>query len=177
MATRELAAALRRVQTVLQRRPETGLHDDAPATAHWTTGTRVVSSHANGTQIETDMPTELGGSGDRITPGWLMRAGFASCTATCIAMSAAAQGIELESLTVQAGSRSDTRGLFGMTGADGEPVPAGPSDMQMRVRISAHGIDAQRLRTLVEDSYRQSPMARAMRTAVPVELHIDVNAA
>ena len=177
MATQELAAALRRVQTVLQRRPELGLHDDASATAHWNGGTRVVSSHANGTQIETDMPTELGGRGDRITPGWLMRAGFASCTATCIAMSAAAQGIELESLDVQASSRSDTRGLFGMTGADGEPVPAGPSDMQMRVRISAHGIDAQRLRTLVEDSYRQSPMACAMRTAVPVELRVDVNAA
>jgi hypothetical protein len=33
-----------------------------------------------------------------VTPGWLFRAGFASCAATCIAMGAAAQGIELASL-------------------------------------------------------------------------------
>ena len=105
MAEQDVATALQRVQAVLRRQPEIGLHDDAPAAARWEGGTRVVTTHANGTEISSDMPGELGGSGDRITPGWLMRAGFASCTATCIAMSAAAQGIELESLEVQASSR------------------------------------------------------------------------
>ena len=144
MAAPNLAAALQRAETVLRRRPETGLHDDAPATARWGGGTRVVAIHANGKQVLTDMPSELGGSGDQVTPGWLVRAGFASCTATCIAMAAAAQGIELEALEVLAGSRSDARGLFGMAGADGEPVSAGPRDMQLRVRISASGVSAAR---------------------------------
>ena len=72
-----------------------GMHDDAPATARWRGGTRVVTSHANGIEIPTDMPGELGGSGDRVTPGWLFRAGLASCAATRIAMGAAAEGIEL----------------------------------------------------------------------------------
>jgi uncharacterized OsmC-like protein len=61
------------------------------------------------------MPSEVGGSGDQVTPGWLFRAGLASCAATRIAMAAAAEGIELATLEVRASSRSDTRGLLGMT--------------------------------------------------------------
>ena len=98
MAAPDLATALQRVHAVLQRRPDTGLHDDAPATACWRGGTRVIASHANGAQVLTDMPAELGGTGDQVTPGWLFRAGFASCTATCIAMNAASAGIELDAL-------------------------------------------------------------------------------
>jgi uncharacterized OsmC-like protein len=159
---------------VLRRRPEAGLHDDAPATARWSGGTRVVTEHANGTQVETDMPKEMGGSGDRVSPGWLLRAGMASCTATRIAMAAAAEGIELQALEVLASSRSDTRGLLGMADADGEAISAGPRDMQLLVRIAAHGVPAQRLQALVEESYRCSPMARAVQDAVPVALHIEI---
>jgi len=172
-----VAHALRRVEAVLQRRPEVGEHDDAPATACWQAGTQVVTSHANGTRIPSDMPSEFGGGGAHVTPGWLLRAGFASCTATCIAMHAALEGIELDTLEVQASSRSDSRGLLGMAGADGAPVPAGPHDVRLQVRISARGVATQRLRTLVEHSYDCSPMGCAMREAVPVELFIDVTSA
>ena len=51
MTTQDIAAALQRAEAVLRRRPEVGLHDDAPATARWEGGTRVVASHANGTQM------------------------------------------------------------------------------------------------------------------------------
>lgn len=174
MTTQEIAAALQRVEEVLQRRPDKGLHDEAPATARWQGGTRTVASHANGAQMATDMPTELGGAGNEVTPGWLFRAGFASCTATCIAMGAAAKGIELTSLEVLATSRSDLRGLFGMTDSRGEPVPAGPRDVRLVVRIAARGVDAQQLRSLVEESYCCSPISSAVRDAVPVELEIEV---
>ena len=167
---------MRRVETVLQRRPEAGLHDDAPATAQWQSGTRVVSRHANGAQLLTDMPTEFGGSGDQVTPGWLFRAGLASCLATCIAMRAAAAGIELESLVVTAGSRSDTRGLLGMEDAAGDPVCAGPIEVQLSALISAPGTSSDRLRELVEESHRCSPVPTALRNAVPIVLHIDVDA-
>ncbi len=40
-----LAAALKRVQNVLTRRPETGIHDDAAATARWHGGTRLLRQH------------------------------------------------------------------------------------------------------------------------------------
>jgi uncharacterized OsmC-like protein len=172
----EIAVALQRVEAVLRRRPDVGLHDDAPATARWERGTRVVASHANGTQMATDMPAELGGTGDQVTPGWLFRAGLASCAATSIALAAAAKGIELMTLEVRATSRSDARGLLGMADAAGAPVPAGPCDVQLHVRIAAEGVDPARLRALVEDGFRCSPIPNAVVNAVPVDLRIDVDA-
>jgi uncharacterized OsmC-like protein len=176
MAAQDVARALARVRTVFQRRPGMGLDDDAPATSRWTGGLRMMSSHANGTRVPTDMPTEFGGSGDQVSPGWMLRAGFASCTATCIAMAAAEQGIELEALEVQVMSRTDSRGMLGMPDARGTEVAAGPQDMQIIVKIAARGASPQRLRELVELNYRRSPMACALQEATPVALHIEVEA-
>jgi len=175
MASQEIAAAMQRVEAVLKRRPEAALHDDAPAIARWESGTRVVSSHGNGTRLLTDMPTELGGSGDQVTPGWLVRAGLASCLATRIAMGAAASGFELTTLEVSASSRSDARGLFGMLEATGAPVGAGPRDVQVIVRIAAAGVSPERLRILIEESDRCSPVSAALRVVVPIALRIDVD--
>ncbi|MDB5928759.1 MAG: osmotically inducible protein OsmC [Polaromonas sp.] len=174
MAAQDIAGALQRVESVLRRHPEAGIHDDAPATARWHGGTRIIASHANGMQVQTDMPGELGGSGDQVTPGWLFRAGLASCTATRIAMAAAAEGIELDMLELQASSRSDTRGLLGMADADGEAVPARPLAVRLLVRIGARGVPAERLRALVRDSHRCSPVSGAVQEAVPMSLRIEV---
>jgi uncharacterized OsmC-like protein len=174
MALEEIAQALQRAEKVLSRKPQLGIHDDAPATARWASGVRVIATHANGLSMQTDMPTELGGTGDQVTPGWLFRAGLASCTATRIAMGAAAQGIELAALEVKASSRSDTRGLLGMADVEGKPVFAGPCEVQMHVRIAAPGVSPQRLRTLVEESQRCSPVPTAVQNALPVALVIDV---
>lgn len=176
MALRDVGAALQRARAVLTRRPSAGLHDDAPATAYWENGTRVVARHANGAQVPTDMPAELGGSGDQVTPGWLFRAGLASCAATSIAMNAATHGIELTMLEVHASSRSDARGVLGMEGADGRLVYAGPCDVQLQVRISARGVAAERLRAVVEQSLRSSPIPTAVRDPVPMALRIEVGA-
>jgi organic hydroperoxide reductase OsmC/OhrA len=177
MTIKDIAAAVQRVEAVLKRRPATGIHEDAPATAQWQTGLRVVARHQNGKQMATDMPSELGGSGDQVTPGWLFRAGLASCLATRIAMGAATAGIELTLLEVSASSRSDARGLLGMADDSGDPVGAGPRDVQLLVRIAAPGVPADRLQTLVEDSNRCSPISAAVRHVVPVSLRIEVAAA
>jgi uncharacterized OsmC-like protein len=177
MTMRPLAEAIQRVRAVLQRRPEVGLHDDATATARWKGGARFIASHPNGHQVPTDMPTELGGSGDQVTPGWLFRAGFASCAATSILLAAAAEGIELAELEVDAGSRSDTRGLLGMPGADGEPVCGGPDAVTLQVRIKAPGVDAARLRAVVQAGVGRSPVPTAVTRATPFELRIDVASA
>jgi uncharacterized OsmC-like protein len=176
MTTEHIAAAMERVQTVLRRRPEMGLHDDAPATAAWQGDTRVVVGHGTGTRVPTDMPTEVGGSGDLVTPGWLFRAGLASCATTTIALTAAAQGIDLGALEVRVSSRSDTRGLLGMADERGEPVDAGPSDVTMSVRIAARGVAPERLRALVEAGCRCSPIPNAVERATPLALRIDVDA-
>ena len=177
MATIDNAAAEQRVKSVLERRPAAGIHEDAPATARWQTGMRVVASHVNGTQMLTDMHTELGGSGDQVTPGWLFRAGLASCCATRIAMGAAAAGIELAMLEVLATSRSDIRGLFGMADASGESVGAAPRDVRLLVRIYAPGVSEERLRTLIEDCNRCSPVSAALRDPVPIALQIEAGSA
>jgi uncharacterized OsmC-like protein len=175
MSPPDVANAMHRVESILRRRPETGVHDDAPASTAWLGGTRVVTAHANGTRIESDMPGELGGSGDRITPGWLFRAGLAACTTTVIAMHAAARGIALERLEVEVGSRSDLRGLFGLPGEDGAPVDPGPESLRMHVRIAAAGVEADTLRELVAQGQRCSPISSAAGVARPIELRIDVD--
>ena len=175
MALREIAAAMQRVESALKRRPEVGLHDDVPATARWEGGTRVVSIHVNGTRLSTDMPTELGGSGDQVTPGWLVRAGVGSCLATRIAMGAAAEGFEPTMLEVSVSSRSDSRGIFGMQDASGEPVCAGSRDVQVLVRIAAPGVSPERLRILVEECNRCAPVSATLRDAVPMTLCIEVD--
>jgi len=176
MAMHDLATAIDRAKRVLQRRPDMGLHDDAPAVARWQGGTRVLSSHANGTQVASDMPTEVGGTGDHVTSGWLFRAGLASCATTRIAMGAAAEGIELTTLEVVATSRSDTRGLLGMTDDAGEQVCAGPCDVELHVRISAPGVSPEHLREVVEESCRCSPILSALQNATPLGLRIEVDA-
>jgi uncharacterized OsmC-like protein len=174
MGVNDIAQALQRVEAVLRRRPETGLHDDAPATARWEGGMRMVASHPSGLQVLTDMPGELGGTGDQVSPGWLFRAGMASCTATRIAMAAATAGIELQTLELRVSSRSDTRGLLGLPDEDGAAIRASPQNVELLVRIAAKGVSAERLRALVEGSYAQSPVPCAVQDAVPVALRIKV---
>ena len=175
MTAETISKAVQRVRTVLSRHPEAGIHADAPAIACWGQGVRVVCTHANGTQIATDLPAEIGGTGDQVSPGWLMRAGLASCVATRIAVGAAAEGVVLTRLEVSATSTSDARGLFGMTTDLGEPITAGPRELRLEVRIGASGVPPERLQAIIDESYRCSPVLAALVSAVPVALHIEVD--
>jgi uncharacterized OsmC-like protein len=174
--TQAVAAALDRAAAVFRRRPDAGLHDDAAAAARWEGGLRIVASHANGTRIPSDMPASLGGSGDQVTPGWLFRAGLASCSAASIAMTAAAEGIELAALEVHANSKSDARALVGVAETDGSSVYAGPSDVRLSVRIVSQGVAPERLRALVEEGLRRSTVFNVLPNATPVTVDIDVGA-
>lgn len=177
MGMQDIAAATERARSAYRRCPEAALHDDAPATASWQGGLRVLARHANGTTMETDMPAELGGSGDRVTPGWMFRAGIAACAATTIATAAASQGIALRRLEVRVGSRSDTRGMLGLPDADGRPVPATPRDMTLQVHVAADGIAPEQLRQLVLDGCRCSPIPCAVQEALPLAIHVDTQGA
>lgn len=174
MSLQPVAAAIHRVEAVLQRRPDMGLHEDAPAAARWERGTRSVASHANGTRIETDMSTEVGGTGDRVTPGWLFRAGVASCAVTTIAMRAAAEGVELSTLEAHVGSRTDMRGILDLPDVDGSRVPAGPREVQLSIRIAAAGVTPERLRALVERACGCSPIPSAVASATPLNVQIEI---
>jgi uncharacterized OsmC-like protein len=173
VTTKQIATAIKRAESVLKRRPNAGLAADAPAMANWEGGMRVVTRTEGGPFLSTDMPEELGGSGDQISPGWLLRAGLASCLTTRIAMAAAAQGIDLEAIDVAASSRSDARGLLGITGGAGEPIDPGPLEVTLHVRISAPGISPDRLRALVEYSQAHSPVSAALSKSIPISLSVE----
>lgn len=175
-ATATIAQAMQRAVGVFTRRPQQAVHDDATAYASWRGGTRVATSHDNGTQVETDMPSELGGSGDCVSAGWLFRAGIAACGTTVIAMVAASQGIELEELEIHVGSRSDARGVLGMRDEAGDPVPPGAIGFTLQVRIRANAVDEARLRALVEEGLRRSPMQDAMLRHPPLAVQVQVEA-
>src|SRR5580704_12825145 len=176
MTTENISNAMQRVRAVLARRPEAGIHADEPAIARWDGGMRVVTRHAHGTQITTDMPTELGGEANQVSPGWLLRAGLASCLATRIAMEAAAAGVLLTRLEVVAESTSDARGLLGMMGDTGEPVTPAPSEVRLEVRIAASNVSRDSIREMIDHSLRCSPVSAAVERAVPVALHVDIEA-
>jgi uncharacterized OsmC-like protein len=175
MTFEEIAVALGRVEAILQRRPEAGIHDDSPACVQWDGGLKMVATDENGFRLETDMPVEIGGGGEAVTPGWLLRAGLASCTATRVAMAAASEGIALASLEVTANSRTDIRGMLDIPDRGGATIPAGPQDVRLDVRIRAPGVPAERLKLLVEKSNGCSPVTCAMQTTIPVRLHIEVD--
>lgn len=172
-----LAAALDRARSVLTRRPDMGLHDDAPAVATVEAGTRVRARHANGIEVISDMPPELGGLGGQVTPGWLYRAGLASCAATCVSMVAATEGIALEHVEVEACSRSDTRGVLGMRDESGAPICPASRDLLLRVRVRAPGVPGERVRALVESALHCSPIPASVRKGEGFELQIDVDPA
>lgn len=174
MAMEQIAASMERVASTLRRKPQAGLHDDAPATVRWAGGLRTVARSAAGTEVTTDMPAAIGGEDTAPTPGWLLRAALASCAVTRIAMEAAQRGIVLQTLEAHATSRSDLRGLVGVAEPDGHPVPAGPLAMALHIRIGAPGVDAQVLRALVEATPGCSPVTCAVEQPLAVGLQVDV---
>jgi uncharacterized OsmC-like protein len=174
MNMQRIAAALHRVESILKRRPEAGLYADSPAVARWDGGTRVVSRHPNGASVATDMPSELGGMGGEVTPGWLWRAALSSCLATRIVMAAAVDGIDLASVEVQADSRSDLRGLLGTPAASGAAPGPEPGDVQLHVRIRAPEVTPERLQALVARSQACSPVQAAATRALPVKVSVEV---
>ena len=81
--------------------------------------------------MATDMPTCVGGGGTAPSPGWLARAGHASCDATVVAVRAAELGVRRVEVVVD--SESDGRGLL----ASHDTVTVGSESVRVRRRISA----------------------------------------
>ena len=174
MSLHGVEVAVKRAMAAFQRRPEVAVHANPPAVSRWESGTRVVTHNGEAVSVATDMPKELGGAGDQVTPGWLLRAGIAACAATSIALAAACEGIKLTALEVHVGSRSDARGLLGMSEPSGEPVYAGLSGVELQVNIAADGSNPMALESLVTRCLSHSPVPCTLITATPFSLHVNV---
>lgn len=164
-----ISQAVQRAETILTESPELGLRPDPPATAIWTGGLATRTRHPDGRHVHTDMPTSLGGGGAEVTPGWLMRAALASCTATVIVMRAERLGIALEQLEVTTRTVSDARGMLAVH----PNVGAGPLKVELVVVIRAAGVDPDSLEKLVAWADEHSPVGTALRESLDVRLTVN----
>jgi uncharacterized OsmC-like protein len=153
---------------MLEAKTDAGPSSDRPATAVMEDGLRSRVEGGDGWVVATDMPAAVGGSASAPSPAWLLRAAWASCAATAIAMRAAELGITLIILEVSAESETDMRGLL----AAGDGVPPGPQRARLRVRIASDDQDPSRLRELVEWADQHSPVGDALRRTIPLELEL-----
>jgi uncharacterized OsmC-like protein len=98
MSRKRIAAAMTRLEAVLSARPGVADHEEPSAMARWQAGLKLNVSHPNkDLKVLTDLPAEIGGDGEGVTPGWLMRAGLAACAASSILLSSA-PGVSRERL-------------------------------------------------------------------------------
>ena len=168
--TEAIATSMRSAIDYLGAHREEARYTDSPATARIEQGLRCRVEGPDGASIITDMPEGIGGGNAAPSPGWLMRAAHAGCEATLIAMRAAYEGVALDDLTVTVDSESDDYGILGLD----SQIPAGPLSASVRVKISAAGADADKLRAIVLWAHEHCPVsdaiARAVRTTIDVEI-------
>ncbi|HWX30317.1 MAG TPA: OsmC family protein [Steroidobacteraceae bacterium] len=169
MSNLQARDALERAQRVFLEKPAAARKAGAIATAVWRNGLFCEITGPTSERAMTDMPEPMGGNGSGPSPGWLLRAGMASCAATSIAMRAAMLGIELRQLEVSVKSESDARGLVGIPNA-----PTAFGDMRMSIRIGADGVEESQLRELAMWAGDHSPVSCTLRDSPPVTLDISV---
>jgi len=154
----------------LKANPEKAFKKGTAATAVLEKGLKVRTVGPENEVIISDMPPTVGGEGSAPTPGWFMQAALATCNATGIAMKAAREGIELNTLEVSIDTESDTRGIFGIQ----ESIKVGPLNMRTRVRIGAEGESEEKLHEIVKWNEKHSWCGNAICRSVPLETEIEI---
>ncbi len=170
MAGNTIATAVASAREYLSAHPDEARYRDSAATAVIEDGLRVRVDGPDGASLTTDMVSAVGGGGSAPSPAWLFRAGYASCVATLIALSAAVEGVELTTLEVTVDSESDDRGILGIDPS----VPAGPLSLRVDVRVASPSADEGRLREIVEWGRAHCPVDDLARRAIPVEVAVRV---
>lgn len=170
MSMQHIRKSLDQVARHFAENPQDALSQDVPAIAVLESGLRCRTEGPNGATLVSDLPARLGGAGSAPSPGWLLRAALANCDVTLIAMRAVQLGIVLTRLEVTVGSRSDDRGILGVS----DSVPPGPLSIQVSIRIAAEGASEGQLRELVHWAEAHSPVDDAVRRAVPVTTEVSI---
>ena len=170
MQPEDIRRAVSAVADHFAAHPDDAKSEDKPAKALLESGLRVRVEGPGSWTVTTDMPPALGGGGSAPSPGWLRRAAQAACEATMIAIKAAQEGIQLETLEVTVGSVSDDRGMLGAP----EGVHAGPSESWAHVIVSAKGAPEEKLREVVKWAEEHSPVTDSLCRAVPHTLKLEI---
>jgi uncharacterized OsmC-like protein len=150
--------------------PHEAMSEDKPARALLESGLRFRVEGPNSWVITTDMTKALGGDASAPSPGWLRRAAQAACEATMVAIRAAQEGVQLDTLEVTIGSISDDRGMLGDSGG----IHPGPTESRAHIKVSSKGTPEAKLREIVEWAEQHSPVTDSLARAVPHSLEIEI---
>jgi uncharacterized OsmC-like protein len=108
----------------------------------------------------------VGGAGDVPCSGDLLLGALAACQEITIRMVAAAMGLELESLEVEASGEMDLRGTLGMD----REIPVGLQRIRCETRVSVKDDGRpERAKRLLENAERYCVVLNTLRNGVPVE--------
>ena len=165
MNTQDIGSAIRKVEKYIETR--TGPEPDTPARAVVVDGLKCCIHSPNGKSVSTDMPQSVGGTDTCNSPGWLLRAAIASCDATLLAMRAARQGIELDSIEVTVDAMSDGRGMF----LD-EGISPGSSEIRIQFDVRAQNATREQIEELVHWVTTHAPVGNDISR--PVDLKISL---
>jgi uncharacterized OsmC-like protein len=116
----------------------------------------------------------VGGTGDVPCSGDLLLGALAACQEITLRMVAAAMGIQLESLEVEAIGELDLRGTLGMD----KETPVGFSSIrcETHVKVKDDG-RPERARRLLENAERYCVVLNTLRNGLPVESTFDLQTA
>ena len=168
MSLQDIQDAVVSVEEHYKNKPDAGPRADKPATAVIENGLRCRVQSPDGTSVHTDMPVAVGGTATANSPGWLSRAAIASCDATLLAIRAARQGLELETIEVNVEASSDGRGMF----LD-EGIPPGSTEIHIRFNIVAQHVSRAQLQELVDWVIAHSPVGTDIAQAVKVSIELE----
>jgi uncharacterized OsmC-like protein len=113
----------------------------------------------------------VGGAGDVPCSGDLLMAALLACQETTIRMVAAAMGIELEAVEIEAVASADLRGTLAMDRA----VPIGMTGVDCRVRLKVRDDGrGERARRLLENAERYCIVLNTLRNGVEVKTDFQV---
>jgi uncharacterized OsmC-like protein len=170
MTAENIRDSLKAAIGFLTENPEFARIKNPPATAVLEGGLKFRVEGPKGEVITTDMPPEVGGEGSATSPGWYVKVALATCDATVIAMKAAREGIELNTLEVTVNYDSDARGTLGIDSS----IHPGPMDMTVTVRLGAGGVPEEKLRKIVKWAEAHSPVADTICRAISYTTEVEI---
>jgi uncharacterized OsmC-like protein len=116
----------------------------------------------------------VGGMGDVPCSGDLLLGALAACQEVTIRMVAAAMGIEIQALEVEAIGDLDLRGTLGM----GREIPVGFSGIRCETRVTVKDDGRpERAQRLLENAERYCVVLNTLRQGVPVESRFNLTSA
>jgi len=114
----------------------------------------------------------VGGAGDVACSGDLLMAALLACQETTLRMVAAAMGIEIEALEIEATATADLRGTLAMS----KEVPVGMTGVDCRVRVKVKDDGrGERAQRLLENAEKYCIVLNTMRGGVDVRTDFEVS--